>query len=176
MGWFDKLLGQKEPEVAANSGDGTPSDARALERYRYLVRTAPPESLEEAHREAFSRLSPEQRARALEDLNAQVPASERIVDARRSDPDTLARAATRAELRQPGTVERALGGAGGFFAGSLLSSLVGSFVGTAIAQQLLSGFGDTDPVDSEALDDADPGQDHEFGGDVDYGDDFGDEV
>jgi len=100
MGWFDKLLGQKEPEVAANSGDGTPSDARALERYRYLVRTAPPESLEEAHREAFSRLSPEQRARALEDLNAQVPASERIVDARRSDPDTLARAATRAELRQ----------------------------------------------------------------------------
>jgi hypothetical protein len=85
-------------------------DERAIERYRYLLRTAPPDQVEAAHAEAFAKLTPEQRQQVLEQLAAATPASERP---RADDPQTLARAATRAEIRQPGTLERAFGGFGG---------------------------------------------------------------
>ena len=85
-------------------------DERAVERYRYLLRTAPPDQVEAAHAEAFAKLTPEQRRQVLEQLAAATPASERP---RGDDPQTLARAATRAEIRQPGTLERAFGGFGG---------------------------------------------------------------
>jgi hypothetical protein len=125
------------------------SDEQALERYRDLVRTAPPETLEQIHREAFARLTPEQRARALRELNASVGPSERLT---RDDPESLARMATRAELLRPGTVVSALGGPGfgagrgpgmgmgSMMAGGLLSSLVGSAVGSVLAHQLLDRF------------------------------------
>ncbi|MCW2577680.1 MAG: uncharacterized protein JWR66_3710 [Modestobacter sp.] len=85
-------------------------DERAVERYRYLLRTAPPDQVEAAHAEAFAKLTPDQRRQVLEQLAAATPASERP---RGDDPQTLARAATRAEIRQPGTLERAFGGFGG---------------------------------------------------------------
>ena len=72
------------------------------------MRTAPPERIEQAHEEAFAALTPEQRRLALEQLSRQVP-DERV---RGDDPRSLARMATRAELRQPGTVERAFGRGG----------------------------------------------------------------
>lgn len=81
----------------------TPSDEQAVERYRYLVRTAPPEAIEQAHEQAFAQLTPEQRRMALQELSKTVPAHERID---RDDPKSLARMATRAELQQPGVVER----------------------------------------------------------------------
>ena len=107
-------------------------DQQAIERYRYMLRTAPPDDIERAHAEAFARLTPEQRQTVLRELTAQSPAGE---IPQSDDPQSLARMATRAEMRQPGTMERTFGsvpsgpGMGGIF----LSTLAGAFVGTAIA-------------------------------------------
>src|SRR6267143_6520108 len=104
MGILDRVFGQQQPSPPGDAQRAPQelSDEQALQRYRYLVRTAPPEAIEEAHREAFARLTPEQRAQLLRELNAAAPANERISDPSRDDPQTLARMATRAELRQPG--------------------------------------------------------------------------
>ena len=119
------------------------TDEQALARYRYMLATAPPEDVERAHEEAFAALTPEQRRQALQALTQYVPESE----LRGDDPASLARAATRAEIRQPGTIERAWGvlrpGLGSWF----MATLAGSFIGTAIAQS----FFDNDPgVDETA--------------------------
>lgn len=115
------------------------TDEQALARYRYMLATAPPEDIERAHEEAFARLTPEQRQQALQALAQHVPEGE----IRGDDPASLARAATRAEIRQPGTIERAWGpGGAGFGLGSwFLTTLAASFIGTAIAQS----FFDNDP-------------------------------
>lgn len=78
-------------------------DQQAVERYQYVLRTAPPDDIERAHAEAFARLTPEQRQVVLHELAAQVPASEVPST---DDPQSLARLATRAEMRQPGTMEQ----------------------------------------------------------------------
>jgi hypothetical protein len=122
------------------------TDQQAVERYRYLLRTAPPEAIEEAHADAFSRLTPEQRRMVLEQLSAQVPPSERATS---EDPRSLARMATRAEMRQPGTLERTFSGVGpagggiglgGLMAGTFFSSMAGMFVGSMIAHSFF-GYG-----------------------------------
>ena len=120
----------------------TLTDDQALERYRYMLATAPPEDIERAHEEAFARLTPEQRRQALQALAAHVPASE----LRSDDPASLARAATRAEMREPGTIERAWGSGGaGFGLGSwFMATLAGSFIGTAIAQSFFADPGVAD--------------------------------
>jgi hypothetical protein len=133
-------------------------DDIAIERYRYLLRTAPPEEIERAHAEAFAQLTPEQRARVLEGLSAVTPEPE--LQAAGNDPNGLARLATRAELRQPGTMEKVFGqvpARGGLmgglgFGGSFLSTLAGAFVGTVIAQSLFGSFGypPGDPAASDA--------------------------
>jgi hypothetical protein len=157
----------------------TSPDEQALQRYRYLVRTAPPEAIEQAHREAFEKLTPEQRQQLLRELNAAAPANERIADPSRADPQALARMATRAELRQPGAIERTLGGPGlgGMFATSLIGSVVGSVIGSAIAHQMLGGFSDAPGAGGEtAPDTADDGEDDAGdAGDADSGG-FGDDV
>ena len=170
MGILGRLFGEK-PE-------------QALARYRYLLRTAPPEAIEQAHAEAFAQLTPEQRAQALQQLSQEVPPSERGGTAGQSDPQALARLATRAEMRQPGTLERALGGPGmgmgGMFAGSLLSSIAGAFIGTAIAHQLLGAFDGGSGTTSEEMASAPPDASQEDadgdfdGGGDDFGGDFGD--
>lgn len=114
------------------------TDEQALARYRYMLATAPPEEIERAHEEAFAGLTPEQRRQALQALAQHVPPGE----LRGDDPASLARAATRAEVRQPGTIERAWGGNAGFGLGSwFMTTLAASFIGTAIAQS----FFDNDP-------------------------------
>jgi hypothetical protein len=158
MGILDRLFGQERPSSPKDvqrTPEASPHD-QALERYRYLVRTAPPEAIEQAHREAFEKLTPEQRQQVLRELSAAAPPDERVADPARADPQTLARMATRAEVRQPGTVERTLGGPGlgGMFASSLLGSVVGSVVGSAIAHQLLGGFGHSPAVGAESGSDA----------------------
>ena len=161
-----------------------PTDEQALARYRYMLSTAPPEDIERAHEEAFARLTPEQRQQALQALAQHVPQSE----IRGDDPASLARTATRAEVRQPGTIERAwgggVGGGMGFGLGSwFLSTLAASFIGTAIAQSFFAndagggeGDGSADSGDSGDGGDSggDAGSDGGFdsGGDV-AGGDFG---
>jgi len=161
---LDRLLGRNRdrryagwsPAPAAGpppaGRGGQLDDQAAIERYRYLLRAAPPEAIEQAHTEAFAKLTPEQRRQVLAEVGAAVPPAER---ARSDDPASLARMATRAELRQPGTMERVLGrsggmgggiGLGGMIAGGLLASVAGAFVGTAIAEQLF----DEAPADPQA--------------------------
>src|SRR5215213_2054642 len=106
--YADRGYGYAQPPQRAPQ-PGKTEDERAIERYRYLLRTAPPDQVEAAHAEAFAKLTPEQRRQVLEQLSAAVPASERP---RGDDPQTLARTATRAEFRQPGFLERTFGGYG----------------------------------------------------------------
>lgn len=167
MGILDKLFGKEEPARTAQAQTSRGNaDQQAIERYRYLLRTAPPDAIEQAHQEAFAQLTPEQRAQVLAELSREVPASER--GQAQPEPNALARLATRAELRQPGTLERVFGGSrfggapgvgmgpgmgmGGSFAGTLLSSIAGTFIGTAIAHQFLDGFSghDNDHNDHDA--------------------------
>lgn len=153
------------------------TDEHALERYRYMLSTAPPEDIERAHEEAFARLTPEQRRQALQALSQVVPPGE----IRGDDPASLARTATRAEIRQPGTIERVWGAGAGPGMGSwFLSTLVASFIGTAIAQSFFdndSGSQGSDQAgdqgsDTGEGDSADYGGD-EYGGDPGDGGDFG---
>jgi hypothetical protein len=172
MGFLDRLLGRSEPKAspAPPAAPETLTDEQALERYRYLVRTAPPDAIEQAHEQAFAALTPEQRQQALRDLSAEVPEQERATD---DDPRSLARMATRAEVSRPGTVERAFGGGGvlGGAGGLLLTSFAGAFVGTAIAQSLWGDFGGEGDGGGEA----DQSADADAGGDSgDAGADGGD--
>lgn len=157
MGFWDSVLGNEEKSTASIAGRDSSGDAQALERYRYLLRTAPPDAIEQAHAEAFAQLTGEQRAQVLRDLSQELPPGERALGAGQDDPKTLARMATRAEVRQPGTLERAFGGRGmgGMMGGSLLSSVAGAFIGSAIAHQLFGGFGDAsaaEPLEAGSAD------------------------
>ncbi len=186
MGLLDRLFGRRRnqeyaaPEYHGGYGghagghsghQGGVSDQQAIERYRYLLRTAPPEQIEQAHAEAFAQLTVDQRQQVLAQLAAAVPAGERP---RTDDPGTLARVATRAEVRQPGTLERVFGGygpgqggygqggygqggygrggygggyggpgMGSMIGGSLLGTIGGLVIGTAVADALFdTGMGD----------------------------------
>ena len=203
MGLLDWLFGRKEeprqaqpaapPYAHRDSGGQASSDAdeRALQRYRYMLKTAPPETIEQAHEEAFAKLTPAQRAQALRELAAVTPEGERAALAGgRDDPKSLARLATRAEMRQPGTMERAFGGTGrgpgmggmmGGMGSTIFASLAAGFVGSLVAQQFLAsvddfGFGESDASeqsgDEETYDNA--GDDYEdYGGNDFGGGDFG---
>jgi hypothetical protein len=157
MGIMDRLMGRggdRRPQDSDAgrrlSGDQSPTelpDEQAIARYRYMLRTAPPETIEQAHAEAFARLTRDQRRMVLEQLGTAAPAAERAAGGGpRDDPQTLARMATRAEMRQPGTMERLFGGAsrtggpgfGSMLAGSLLGSIAGTVVGSMIAQQFFA--------------------------------------
>lgn len=204
MGFLKRLFGggddegRSRPELRPRQGyqdAGEQSeDQRAVERYRYMLRTAPPETLEEAHAEAFARLTPEQRRMVLEELSAEMPERERMAAERAGDdPRALARAATRAEMRQPGTLERTFSGLngrpgfggvgmGGLMAGGFFSSFAGVIVGSMIAQSFFDNDDGSDSADSgdtgesAGFDDqaADAGDDFgDFSGDI-GGDDFGD--
>ena len=124
------------------------SDEQAVERYRYLLRTAPPETIEEAHAEAFARLTPEQRRMVLQELDSTLTPAERAAGAAYDeDPRSLARLATRAEMRQPGTLERTWSGMpagmgmGGLMMGNFMSTIAGVIIGSAIADAFLGDAG-----------------------------------
>jgi hypothetical protein len=188
---YDGYQAPPPPPPPAGGRRPASTDEQAIERYRYLLRTAPPDTIEQAHAEAFAQLTPQQRQEVLVQLAAAVPASERP---RADDAGSLARAATRAELRRPGTLERAFGarpgyGAGGGYGGGyggpgfgsmvgagLLGTVGGLVVGTAVADALFdTGIGDSGLFgggDEEAY--AQGYEDGADGGDPggDYGGDF----
>ena len=134
MGFLDKLLGreplqrQQQPAqtsggqygapaptgqpyaVPAPSGGASSDDERAIARYKYLLRTAPPEDIERVHTEAFGRLTPEQRQMVLQRLTEDLPEGERP---RSDQPADLARSATRAEMSRPGYLQGAFAGGAG---------------------------------------------------------------
>jgi hypothetical protein len=149
-----------------------------------MLQTAPPQTLEQAHAEAFAKLTPDQRALLLQQLSTELPEAERsaIPGVSRDDPQALARLATRAEIRQPGTLERSFNGMGargpgmgGMLASSFLASMAGVVIGSAIAQSFFSdaGIGDVAGADATAHDpsadaDADMADASDAAGDGDF--------
>ena len=173
MGFLDRLLGRtpteqqrQQPTPGGSGGPGWapqtgPSqpqageDERAVARYRYLLRTAPPEQLEALHAEAFAKLTAEQRQQLLRELAAAAPGEAGTS----SEPADLARAATRAEMRRPGTLQSTFSrgtfgggmGMGGMIAGSMMGTIAGVVLGSAIADSLFGGY-DQSPEAQEAGD------------------------
>jgi len=177
---MDRIFGREdvdtvsygEPRDRSTVSSGRSDDDIALERYRYLLRTAPPEAIEKVHIEAFARLTPQQRDRLFAELSVNAPAGERPVG---NDASALAHSATRSELRQPGTMERSLsstnGGPGlaGTIGGSMLGAIAGYVIGSAIVSSFLPLDGG---ADASGSDDASASEDAsaDEGG---SGDDFG---
>ena len=97
MGFLDRLFGAPD-ERTARPAPPVPQarqlseDELAIERYRYLLRTAPPESIEAVHAEAFAKLTPEQRQQVYRLARRAGPGG-RAHHVR--GPAALARAATR---------------------------------------------------------------------------------
>jgi hypothetical protein len=182
MGLLNRIFGTETSHDAAARRPAPPgADAYALDRYRYMIQTAPPETIEQAHAEAFEKLTPEQRRQVLAELARNAPANERAAIERGSDdPRALARAATRAEVRQPGIMERTLGTSPGMgFGANLLGSFAAAFAGSMVANSFFSaigGFGDGDALagadgdatgdagDAGGADDASADLDGDFGG------------
>ena len=100
MGFLDRLLGRDDDQQGRQQGQapqygqapqhgqapqygqapqqggpqaGRSDDEIAVERYRYLLRTAPPETIEQVHAEAFATLTPEQRRQVFDELSRQSP-------------------------------------------------------------------------------------------------------
>ncbi len=192
MGLLDRLFGRRthasqygqqqyghspDHRMPAQAGrqEQLPDD-QAIARYRYLLRTAPPEQIEQAHAEAFAQLTVDQRQQVLAQLAAAVPAGERP---RTDDPQTLARVATRAEMRQPGTLERTWSGMpagigmGGLMMGNFMSTIAGVVVGSMVADAFL-GNAEYDQGSIEAADasaDTSGAEGGDFGaGDSGFGD------
>jgi hypothetical protein len=187
MGFFSRLMGveseaDRQPaSTTRRSGLASPVDSeqQALERYRYMLRTAPPETLEQAHAEAFAKLTSEQRRRLLSELAESAPAAERGAIAATAVDDTqaLARVATRAEVRQPGILERTMGSGGMGLGANLLSSFAMGFVGSMVAQSFFSALGGFDGAapDAAEANAAEPSDDEsELADDGDGFDDGGD--
>jgi len=182
MGFFGRLMGvesdaNRQPAAAARARAGSSVDPeqQALERYRYMLRTAPPETLEQAHAEAFANLTTEQRRRLLSELAESAPAAERaaITATSADDSQALARVATRAEVRQPGTLERTLGSGAAGLGVNLLSSFAMGFVGSLVAQSFFSALGGFDGAEGNAADSS--GSESELAeNDSDVADDFDD--
>lgn len=208
MGFLDRLLGRTPQDdrlhgsaerpgapaygtaPPAPTGPARSEDDVAIDRYRYLLRTAPPEVVEQAHAEAFERLTPEQRRRVLAELGENVPPAERATS---DDPQSLARMATRAEMRNPGTLERSFGGRqggpggpggpgmGSMIGSSMLGTIAGVVIGSAVANMMFgpmfgdptadfAGDGGTSGAGDPGATEGDPGAGDTGGGDAGGGD------
>lgn len=152
------VRGSAAPERRTPSAPVSADDRAAIARYDYLMRTADPQRVEQIHREAFARLTPEQRRHVEERMRTEFAPDERP---RSSSPDDLARAAGRAEAMKPGRMKGLLARAGGVRAGGaavlaggaavgILGAVAGGAVLSSVAGPLLeqaAGLG----VDFEAL-------------------------
>ena len=185
------------PAAAGPVASDPANDQRAIERYRYLLHTAPPETVEQVHAEAFGRLTPAQRRQVLEEMSSGLTPSEQPAS---DDPRALARAATRAEYSQPGFMERTFGGRsfggggtgpgfGSMLGASMLGTIGGYVVGSALVGAIFdpgydAGYADgvdadagTDGSGGDAAMDVGDGDAGGFGGGdfgaADFGGDFG---
>lgn len=120
------------PYAQSSSGQ---SGADAVERYQYLLRTAPPDQLEKAHEEAFAAMSASERAEVLSALSN--------AGAMTTDDSAagLARSATRLEMSQPGSLSSALSSTLGGRGGALLGGLAAGVAGSAVINALFDTGG-----------------------------------
>ncbi|WP_462417341.1 hypothetical protein [Kytococcus sp. Marseille-QA3725] len=184
MGFLDRILGGQrrqqggqhpqqqypgqhgQPRAAPQAGRAASQDDQAIARYQYLLRTAPPERIEEAHAEAFARLTPDQRRQVLGQMAQSLPVGEAP---RTDDPRAMARAATRAEMSQPGYMQRTFGGRGaggvgmgGTIMGPMMGTIAGVVVGSAVADAMFDHGGFESSPEAAGME-GDPGAD---GGDL----------
>jgi hypothetical protein len=160
MGFLDRLFGAEDEEYrrttdqVRSASAARSQDEVAIERYRYLLQTAPPEALEKVHEEAFAKLTPEQRRMVFDQLVEDAPQGDAP---KADDPRSLAVSATRSEMRQPGTLERSFSNvspAGPTFGSMFASSLLGNIAGYFIVSSMMSAFmpdmssGETDAATS----------------------------
>ncbi|GAA1730308.1 cation-transporting ATPase [Microbacterium paludicola] len=143
------------PAPHSSAGRAAPSgsaqDRAAIARYDYLLKTAHPEQIEQVHREAFARLTPDQRAQVAARLRSELPPHE---GPRSSDSPELARVAARTEAMQPGRLRgilaRSGGIAGGVAAGGLLAAVAGGAILTGVGASLI-GEALSEGIDFEAI-------------------------
>jgi len=160
MDLLQGLLGgdqrQQLEDFAGRYDQGAPwdgiSDQEAVDRYRQVARSLPPDQYEIAARQSFDRLSPQQRLEFGRYLQQQAHAQGITdfdgdgVDDRYQDPAQLAAMTSRAEQRQPGILEQLIGGVGGGgFGGGFGSSPMaaqggGGMLGSPIAKAALAGI------------------------------------
>lgn len=149
----------RRPDAApapARPAASNPADERAIARYLYLLRTAPPEAIEQVHAEAFGALTDAQRSELLARIGQELPPYERaLASPVNGTPVGLARLITRAEMRRPGTIARLFGpgvAVGGVLGASLLGGIAGAAVGSVFAAPFLVGAPvGAGPVDGPAL-------------------------
>lgn len=155
MSLFEPLFSHKDSARVSSkaSDEAARADDRALARYRYMLQSAPPETIEQAHADAFARLSPEQRRRALAELARATPHRDALHASSPDDARAIARIATDTELKHPGFVERTLGRAGLGLGTGLLASFVAGFAGSLMAQSFFSAMEDFGADEEGALGD-----------------------
>ncbi|MEV8238905.1 cation-transporting ATPase [Microbacterium testaceum] len=135
--------GARHTSAGASSATLSADDRAAIARYDYLLRTADPGRVEQMHREAFARLTPDQRSHVRARMDADLDPHERP---RSDDPADLARTAARAEAARPGRMSALLAkagrgglvGAGVVGVGGLLAAVAGGAVVSAVAAPLLA--------------------------------------
>lgn len=112
---------------------GDDADRAAIARYDYLMQTADPQRIEQIHRDAFARLTPQQRTQVEERMRRELPPGEQP---RSASADDLARAAGRAEAMRPGRMRGLLsrvgGGGAAVLAGGAAVGVLGAVAGGAV--------------------------------------------
>jgi hypothetical protein len=150
------VVGVTPPAPSARAVPGsavtpTAADRAAIARYEYLLQTSDPHQVEAIHREAFARLTPQQRAQVQAGMRSELRPSEQP---RTAEAPELARAAARTEALRPGAMagllarvgrgSRAPQGVGMaksaalVGAGGLLGAVAGAAVVSAVAAPLLA--------------------------------------
>ena len=129
------------------------SEQEAADRYRQVASQLPPEDYLQAAKEAFARMSPEERVQFGRYLGQEaqrqghdfIDLNQDGIDDRLQDPDYLAKTTSRAHQEQPGLVGQLFGGsgsggghAGGSTGGGMLSSPLAKGVLGGIAAYGLS--------------------------------------
>jgi len=135
-------------------------DKEAIARYEQLLRTAPPDSLQKVHSEAFAQLTPAQREVIYEKLVARAETDDERP--RNAAAYALAATATLVERRKPGTLKRLFDEADADPAwGQTGRSFYGTFAGftmaTAITFGLLVSYDPGVVLSGEPDDGANPG-------------------
>lgn len=155
MSFVDSMLNdpqtrQRVEDFVSRFQQGAPADGiadqEALEHHQRLAGEASPEQHEQAAREAFSRMGPEDRAQLSQQFQSAAQACG--VDLQRllggalgqmAEPDALARQAGQFQRQRPGLLGELLGGSpggGSTLAGSVVRATLGGIAAMLAKQKL----------------------------------------
>src|SRR5215218_1578270 len=126
------------------------SDEEAANRYRQVARQLPPDDYLQAAKEAFARMSPEERVQFGRYLGQQaqqrghdfIDLNQDGIDDRLQDPDYLARTTTQAHQKEPGLLGQLFGSSGGHSSGGTTSggTTSGGMLSSPLAKGVLGGI------------------------------------